>query len=130
MGQPNDRISGVAGVLVWTTNYEAMVEFYRDVLQLEPKSENSDHTNFVWGDFRLTIAIHSEVEGPATDPLRMMLNFGVEEIHAVYERLRGSGVVFSRPPEREPWGDWIAIPRSGRQYPTVAPNDALIGGSI
>ena len=108
MGQLNDRITGVAGVLVWTDNYESMVAFYRDVLRLEPKSEKSDHTNFVWGDFRLTIAIHSEVEGPAMDPLRMMLNFGVEEIHTVHERLCGSGVVFSRPPEQEPWGGWIA----------------------
>lgn len=103
-------ITGVAGVIIWTepARHGAMAEFYRDVLGMTPRSDREGFVNFEWGEMRLTVARHSEVHGTSRDPLRTMVNFAVDDIQPVYERLAAAGVEFSRPPEREPWGGWIA----------------------
>lgn len=101
-------ITGVAGVIVWTDRFDAMLRFYRDTLGLEPRGVKAAFANFAWGDFRLAVAAHDGVRGPARDPLRVMVNLAVADIHAAHERLSARGVVFSRPPERERWGGWVA----------------------
>lgn len=52
--------------------------------------------------------MHAEVQGVARDPLRVMLNLGVNDIHTAAARLRDAGVEFTRSPEQEPRGGWIA----------------------
>ena len=101
-------IAGVAGVIIWTDRFAEMLRFYRDVLGLEPRGEKAAFANFEWGGFRLSIAAHDEVRGPARDPLRVMVNFAVADIAAAHRRLSERGVAFSRPPERERWGGWVA----------------------
>lgn len=101
-------ITGVAGVIVWTDRFDAMLRFYRDTLGLEPRGVKASFANFAWGGFRLSVAAHDGVRGPARDPLRVMINLAVADIHAVHGRLAERGVVFSRPPERERWGGWVA----------------------
>ena len=111
----SDRITGLAGVLLWTTRerYPAMRAFYIDTIGLMPRSDRANFVSFTWGadvgvDMRLSISVHADIEGAARDPLRVMLNLGVDDIEAVAARLRASGVQFTRPPEQEPWGGWIA----------------------
>ena len=106
----SDSIEGLAGVLVWTeaARYPAMRDFYVDTLGLTPRSDRERFVNFDWGEQRLTVSVHAEVSGPNEDPLRLMLNLTVSDIHATAARLAANGVEFSRPPEQEPWGGWIA----------------------
>lgn len=106
----NDALGPVNGVLVWTSprTYPAMRAFYLETLGLTPRGEKDGFINFEWGEFRLSVSVHHGVEGPARDPLRIMLNFSVEDIHAAHARLASRGVAFSRPPEQEPWGGWVA----------------------
>lgn len=85
-----------------------MARFYRDVIELPTRSERDGFINFEWGGIRLTIARHSEISGPSRDPKRVMVNLRTDRIQEVYRRLTAAGVEFSRPPEREPWGGWIA----------------------
>ena len=80
-------ITGVAGVIVWTDRFDAMLRFYRDTLGLEPRGVKAAFANFAWGDFRLAVAAHDGVRGPARDPLRVMVNLAVADIHAAHERL-------------------------------------------
>jgi catechol 2,3-dioxygenase-like lactoylglutathione lyase family enzyme len=101
-------IAGVAGVIIWTGNFPAMLRFYRDVLGLTPHSVKPAFVNFAWGSFRLSVAAHSEVHGTARDPLRIMVNFAVADIDAAAARLRQAGVEFIRPPEPEEWGGRVA----------------------
>lgn len=103
-------ITGVAGVLVFTSaeRFPAMAEFYTTTLRLHPRSRREDFLNFAWGGVRLTLTIHGSVEGPAADPLRVMVNLAVGDIVAEHRRLSAAGVVFLRAPEREPWGGWVA----------------------
>lgn len=105
---PNSAIGGVAGVIVWTDNFAEMAGFYRDVLQLPPRSTKPDFINFAWGDLRLSVAAHDLVHGAARDPLRIMINFAVHDIDAVVARLQAEGVTFTRPPEPEEWGGRVA----------------------
>lgn len=122
----SDQIGGLTGVLIWTTaeRFPALREFYVETLGLTPRHDREHFVNFQWAapvapsesragdprphDLRLTISVHAGVEGAARDPLRIMINLEVADIHAVAARLRGAGVEFTRPPEQEPWGGWIA----------------------
>jgi predicted enzyme related to lactoylglutathione lyase len=103
-------IRGLAGVLVWTEadRFPAMARFYRDVLGLRARTDRSDFVNFDWGGIRLSIGVHAGVRGRSGDPLRVMVNLAVDDIEATAARLRAAGVAFSRPPEREEWGGWVA----------------------
>lgn len=103
-----DTILGVNGVIVWTDNLPRLTAFYRDVLGLRPRSTRERLTNFAWGDFRLTLAVHDGVRGPSKDPQRVMVNLAVADIHGVHRRLASAGVVFTRPPEQESFGGWVA----------------------
>ena len=106
----SDAIAGLSGILVWTEadRYQAMRDFYVDTLGLHPRSDRERFVNFEWGEQRLTVSVHPEVVGRNDDPLRLMINLGVSDIHAVASRLEASGVTFTRQPEQEPWGGWIA----------------------
>lgn len=109
----SERILGLAGVLVWTTpaRFEGMRAFYVEVLGLTPRTDRKHFVSFAWGvgdDVRLTISVHPEVDGSTREPLRLMINLMVDDIDAVAERLRQTGVNFTRPPETEPWGGRIA----------------------
>jgi predicted enzyme related to lactoylglutathione lyase len=103
-------IVGLAGVLIWTEadRFEAMARFYRDTLGMTPRSSRADFVNFDWNGVRLSVSIHDRVRGGSRDPLRVMVNLRVDDIHAVHARLAGAGVQFTRPPEREDWGGWVA----------------------
>ena len=101
-------IEGVVGVIIWTESLDRLLPFYRDTLGLHPHSVRPNFVAFRWGDIRLSIGQHSEVKGRTTEPCRVMVNLGVSDIHKTYEHLSARGVVFSRPPEREHWGGWVA----------------------
>jgi predicted enzyme related to lactoylglutathione lyase len=101
-------IGPVNGILIHTARLEPMLAFYRDVLGLEPRHVKPRTVNFQWGDFKLTIGLHDGVRGANEDGARQMVNFHVDDIQAVYARLVAAGVAFSRPPEQEPWGGWLA----------------------
>lgn len=85
-----------------------MRDFYVETLGLTPRADRPQHVDFEWGEMRLTIVVHKEVEGASRDPLRVMINFAVDDIEAAHRRLGDAGVAFTRPPEREPWGGLIA----------------------
>ncbi len=97
-----------AGVIMWTGNLAPMLAFYRDILQLPVHSVHSGFAAFEVNGIRLSVGLHSEVHGPASDRTRIMVNLGVNDIQAAYAALAGRGVEFVRPPEREHWGGWVA----------------------
>ena len=103
-------IEGLAGVLIWTAvdRFPAMARFYRETLGLVPRSDKADFVNFDWSGVRLSVGVHDRVEGTSREPLRLMINLTVTDIRAVHDRLVRAGVVFTRAPEREDWGGWVA----------------------
>jgi predicted enzyme related to lactoylglutathione lyase len=101
-------IGGIAGVIIWTGDFPRLLAFYRDTLGLTPRSVKPSFANFEWGGVRLSLGRHSRVEGANPDPERVMVNLRVDDIQAAHLRLVSAGVRFSRPPERESWGGWVA----------------------
>jgi predicted enzyme related to lactoylglutathione lyase len=103
-------IDGLAGVLIWTSpdRFPAMARFYRETLGLSPRSAKSDFINFDWHGVRLSVSVHDRVGGASRDPLRLMINLTVTDIRDVHDRLVRAGVVFTRAPECEEWGGWVA----------------------
>lgn len=106
-------IAGLAGVILWTDaqRFQQMRDFYVDTLGLTPRSDRHRFISFVLepaADVRLSIAVHDAVGGPAREPLRSMLHLRVDDIHEAHAALVDAGVEFSRPPEQESWGGWIA----------------------
>ena len=101
-------IDGVAGVILWTGDLEALTAFYRETLGLTPNSVRPDFVSFRWGDVRLGLGRHDHIDGPTREPYRVMINLGVGDIHVVHRDLTAKGVKFIRPPEQEHWGGWVA----------------------
>ncbi len=103
-------IEGLAGVIVYTTRerFDAMRSFYVDVLGLSPRSDRAGFVNFELGDQRLTVTVHSELQGENSDPLHLMINLTTTDIEADYRRAVNVGAESLRRPEREPWGGTVA----------------------
>ena len=108
------HFTGLAGVILWTSvsKFNAMRDFYTRKLNLQPLHSREQFINFAWGDspsdIRLTVTVHSEIAGSNQDPNRVMVNFYVTDIWSVSNDLKARGVVFTREPEQESWGGWIA----------------------
>ena len=100
-------IEGLAGVVIWTQNLDNLVSFYRNTLRLSPHSTRTDFVSFKWGKIRLAIGKHSLIEGKSKEPLRIMINLNVDDIHQAYKMLKSRGVTFIRPPQLEQWGGWV-----------------------
>ncbi len=103
-------ITGLGGVIVYTTpdRFNAMRSFYVDTLGLEPRSDRGSFVNFELGEQRLTITVHSELAGPAIDPLRVMINLVTDDIEADYLVATAGGALSMRRPETESWGGTVA----------------------
>jgi len=101
-------IDGVAGVIIWTDDLDRLFAFYRSTLELTPYSIRPHFIAFRWGDMRLSLGRHANVNGPARDPYRVMINLAVQDIQAIYAVLCAKGVEFLKPPTQESWGGWVA----------------------
>ena len=101
-------IYDVIGINIWTRDLERLQIFYRDTLKLPLHSDHGDFVVFCFGGMRLNLGLHDEVEGATKDPYRIMINFGVQDIHSEHQRLVSKGVNFIRHPQKERWGGWVA----------------------
>jgi predicted enzyme related to lactoylglutathione lyase len=101
-------IGSVNGVIIWTENLDRLNEFYTQTMGLKPHSIRPNFVNFEWGDMRFSIGSHAEVKGQTAEPYRIMINFYVTDIQIAYQTLKDRGVEFTRPPEQEHWGGWVA----------------------
>lgn len=86
---------------------ERLIAFYRDTLGLTPAPEMSPGA-FALGSGFLIVSGHSEVTGPATDPVRYLINFVVTDLDGEQARLETAGVEFVRSKGEEPWGGRIS----------------------
>ncbi len=88
-------------VLIWTDDVERLVAFYRDTLGLPASMQEGFAIFDIGGKQALAIGKHSEVSGKTKEPYRVMVNLTVADIQAEYERMKGKGVQFMRPPEQD-----------------------------
>ena len=100
----------LTGVLLHTTRerHAALRTFYVDALGLTPRSDRAGFVSFEFGDRRLTVTLHDDVEGPTSEPTRIMINFEVDDIDGTFRRLVAHGAPAIRPPSPESWGGVVA----------------------
>lgn len=100
--------------LIWSENPDKLMEFYRDVLQLEvvekvdlPKINavgadygyqlNSGDVKVCW------IGKHSEVTGKSTEPMRIMHNLYTDEVQKWFDIVKNAGCEILQEPELTPF---------------------------
>lgn len=103
-------IDRLGGVLVYTAadRFAAMRSFYVEVLGLEPRSDRPEFVNFELGDQRLTVSVHSALDGPNPSPEHVMVNLLVNDLGSAYASTLERGARSLRPPETEGWGGRVA----------------------
>ncbi len=100
----------VAYVNVYVRELEPAVAFYRDKLGLSLLHSDAEHgyASFAAGPIRLGLAVagadHEELVGRLTG-----VGLAVPDLAAEHARLVELGVTFAMPPERQPWGGFMAL---------------------
>ena len=104
---------GGAVVKLWYVNlfvsdFERALGFYEETLGFAPETKDSQfgYASFATADVRFAIVLSgdSELVGRHTG-----IGFGVEDLAAAHRDLAARGVEFTMPPERQPWGGFMAM---------------------
>ena len=94
-------------VLIGTNQPEVLATFYEKVLGRPADWSDGGYYGWQVGSGFLTVGEHSEVQGQAKEPARIILNFETPAVQAEYERLRQAQATVIREPY-EMGGGWIA----------------------
>lgn len=96
-------------IVVGTTRYEEMAAFYEKVIGKPADLVDAENgvTGWLVGSAFLGVLRHSQMQGDAQDPGRVMFNFETGEVQAEFDRLISLGAGPVRPPY-ELDGGWIA----------------------
>lgn len=102
----------IAYVNVYTRDLPAAVHFFADQVGLDRISVDADHgyASFAAGAVQLGVA-QVEEDQAALVGRHTGIGFGVDDLEAEYRRLCELGVAFESPPERFPWGGFMAVLR-------------------
>ena len=96
-------------VMVGAKQPAPLVDFYEKVL--ERSADMADQENGFWGwqvgTAFFSVLKHSEIEGHAKDPGRVMFNFETAQVKEEFERIRAAGATVIREPYQMD-GGWIA----------------------
>lgn len=105
-------IGRIAYVNVFVSDLERALEFYGETLGLEPNVQDSafGYASFAAGGVTLGLA-RVEPNAPNADLVgrHTGVGFAVDDLEASHRRLSGRGVEFTQPPEKQPWGGFMAL---------------------
>ena len=96
-------------VMIGTKQPKVLVAFYEKVLGKPAEMADDEHGFFGWqvGSAYFSVLEHSEMQGSARDPGRVLLNFETAQVKEEFERIRALGGTVIRAPY-EMGGGWIA----------------------
>ncbi len=100
----------IAYVNVFVSDLDRAVEFYQGKLGLSLEMADAGHgyASFAVGPVRLGLAVagadQRELLGRHTG-----VGFATDDLKSDHERLAADGVEFTMPPERQPWGGFMAL---------------------
>ena len=94
-------LTGLAATTIFSEDHTELLPFYRDTLRLPIADEGEGETIFgaIGGGALFLVATHSEVKGPAKEPMRQIPALLSTDVRADYERLKAAGVAFASAPE-------------------------------
>ena len=112
-------------VMIGTTQIKVMAEFYEKLLQRPADMVEEGWHGWRVGSSFLAVGEHSEMQGPAKEPGRIMFNFETPEVKEEFERIKAiDGVkVIKEPYEMGPgWIATLADP-DGNYFQLMSPWD-------
>lgn len=102
-------------VILYVTDFEKSLNFYRDQLGLKVKMQQGTYVEFHTGATTLSINTRESVQEligldmPETDaPQSFEVGFTVENVESTIEKLRSAGVPVVKEPTVKPWGQTVA----------------------
>ena len=113
-----ERVTGIGGIFFRARNPEALVEWYRDHLGIEPHWPTG--TAFMWGGEEGGMTIwspHAQDTGYFGRPdQQWMINYRVTDLDAMLAQLRAAGVAVDEKVEDSEYGrfGWAADPDGNR----------------
>lgn len=78
-------------LLLFSETPKKIVDFYRQVLDREPKWQEGEYSGFEAGACALVIGPHREVHGQNKNPERIIFNFETSDVKGEFERMKGLG---------------------------------------
>lgn len=93
--------------MIGTHQPKEMAEFYEKVLGKSADMVDGNWHGWSAGKTYLSIGEHSEVQGKAKEPQRVILNFETKEVKEEFERIKSAGATVVKEPY-EMGGGWIA----------------------
>jgi predicted enzyme related to lactoylglutathione lyase len=100
----------IAYVNVFVSDLALAVEFYEQTLGLEKEFAELEfgYASFAAGPIRLGLAVAGE-DQQALVGRHTGIGLSSEDLQADYTRLVDKGVNFSMPPQKQPWGGFMAL---------------------
>jgi predicted enzyme related to lactoylglutathione lyase len=95
-------------ILIGTAQPQVLTEFYEKLFVRPPDMSDSGYSGWQVGSCFLTIGGHSEIQGQAKEPARVIINFQTEAVQEEFERLKGLGVRVIKEPYGMDGEGWIA----------------------
>jgi predicted enzyme related to lactoylglutathione lyase len=107
-----------------TRDYDASVDFYRDVFKWEPHTASDTaelrYTTLGEGDGMLAGIMDASAFLPEGAPAQWSIYFGVEDVDASLEQVAALGGTIVRPGEDTPWGRMAqAADPTGTQFKLI-----------
>jgi predicted enzyme related to lactoylglutathione lyase len=105
--QPSPSTLNLNSILIGSAQPSVLVEFYEKVFGRPADMNDGGYAGWQVGSCFLTIGEHSEVQGKAKEPARIILNLETKAVKAEFERLKQLEVTVVKEPYNME-GGWIA----------------------
>jgi len=93
--------------LLSSSHPQVLVDFYQKVIGEPADMSDGGYTGWLVGSGFLTIGPHSEIQGMAKDPARIIFNFETETVKEEFDRIKKLGATVIKEPY-DMGGMWIA----------------------
>jgi predicted enzyme related to lactoylglutathione lyase len=79
------------GILIGSANPKALSDFYADVIGQPPAWNQDEFYGWQLGSSYFMVGPHSEVTGRSSEPARILINFGAEDVRGEFARIKDLG---------------------------------------
>ncbi len=94
-------------IMIGSENATLLASFYEKVFDKKPDMVEGDFRGWSVGNTFIAVGAHSDVQGKAKEPSRILFNFETAEVKEEFERIKSLGATVVKEPY-ELGGAWIA----------------------
>jgi predicted enzyme related to lactoylglutathione lyase len=94
-------------IMIGTRQSQVLAAFYEKIIGKPADMEEGGWFGWQVGSAFFSVGEHSEMQGAAKDPGRMMVNFETKQVKEEFERMKALGAVVIKEPY-ELQGAWVA----------------------